>query len=143
MAGQGLVEYALILVLIAVVIIVIMALLGTQVNMVFARIMLQIEHPGDYSGESVTVTSISVSTRGSRLGGNLIASATVGLGGASSSPNICVQFSDSQHGSKVDCDPNPSVTFPDDGGSGEISACVLGVEGYSLSGGPYCSSAGY
>ena len=36
--GQGLVEYALILVLIAVVVIVILTLLGTQVSTVFSRI---------------------------------------------------------------------------------------------------------
>jgi pilus assembly protein Flp/PilA len=36
--GQGLVEYALILVLVAIVVIVILTLLGTQVSTVFSRI---------------------------------------------------------------------------------------------------------
>mgnify|MGYP000005846680 CR=1 FL=1 len=36
--GQGLVEYALILVLVAIVVIVILSLLGTQVSSVFSRI---------------------------------------------------------------------------------------------------------
>ena len=36
--GQGLVEYALIIVLIAIVVIVILAILGTQVTRVFSRI---------------------------------------------------------------------------------------------------------
>jgi pilus assembly protein Flp/PilA len=36
--GQGLVEYALILVLIAIVVIVIMTLLGEQVNTIFSKI---------------------------------------------------------------------------------------------------------
>jgi len=36
--GQGLVEYALIIVLIAIVVIVILALLGTQVTKVFSKI---------------------------------------------------------------------------------------------------------
>ena len=36
--GQGLVEYALILVLIAIVVIVILTFLGTQVNTTFSRI---------------------------------------------------------------------------------------------------------
>jgi pilus assembly protein Flp/PilA len=36
--GQGLVEYALIIVLIAVVVLVILALLGTRVNNVFSRL---------------------------------------------------------------------------------------------------------
>ncbi len=37
--GQGLVEYALILVLVAIVVIVILTLLGTQVSAVFSRIV--------------------------------------------------------------------------------------------------------
>ena len=36
--GQGLVEYALILVLIAIVVIIILGILGTQVSTVFSRI---------------------------------------------------------------------------------------------------------
>lgn len=36
--GQGLVEYALILVLIAIVVIVVMGLLGTQISTTFSRI---------------------------------------------------------------------------------------------------------
>lgn len=36
--GQGLVEYALILVLVAIVVIIILGLLGTQVSQVFSRI---------------------------------------------------------------------------------------------------------
>lgn len=36
--GQGLVEYALILVLVAIVVIVILTLLGTQVSLVFSQI---------------------------------------------------------------------------------------------------------
>lgn len=37
--GQGLVEYALILVLVAIVVIVILSILGTTINLVFARVM--------------------------------------------------------------------------------------------------------
>ena len=40
--GQGLVEYALILVLISIVVIVIMTLLGTQIGNVFSTIVSQI-----------------------------------------------------------------------------------------------------
>jgi pilus assembly protein Flp/PilA len=40
--GQGLVEYALILVLISIVVIVIMSLLGTQIGNVFSTIVNQI-----------------------------------------------------------------------------------------------------
>ncbi len=139
--GQGLVEYALILVLIAIVVITILTLTGSQVNMIFARVMLQLENPGDYSGDPVEVSSMTVS---SSLGwsGDRTVSATIGLDGASGSPSICVQFTDSQHGSKTNCGPNPKVTYPG-GGSGTTKACVVGVQGHSLTGGPYCSSTSY
>jgi pilus assembly protein Flp/PilA len=42
MAGQGLVEYALILVLVAVVVIVILALLGPAIGNVFSQIIIGI-----------------------------------------------------------------------------------------------------
>jgi pilus assembly protein Flp/PilA len=38
--GQGMVEYALIIVLIAIVVIVVLTLLGTQISTVFSRIAL-------------------------------------------------------------------------------------------------------
>ena len=44
--GQGLVEYALIIVLIAIVVIVILALLGTQVTRVFSRIASALSFTG-------------------------------------------------------------------------------------------------
>lgn len=43
--GQGLVEYALILVLIAVVVIAILSLLGTQVSAVFSQITSALQAP--------------------------------------------------------------------------------------------------
>jgi pilus assembly protein Flp/PilA len=42
--GQGLVEYALILVLVAIVVITILTLLGTQVSRVFSRISSGLAH---------------------------------------------------------------------------------------------------
>ncbi|MGC9399355.1 MAG: hypothetical protein ACP5HM_09490 [Anaerolineae bacterium] len=138
--GQGLVEYALILVLIAVVVIVILTLTGSQVNMVFARILLQLEHPGDYSGDPVTVEQMTVSA-GIGWGGTIDVSATVTLEGASGSPPICVRFTDSRHGSKTVCDPNPATSFPLNG-TGTVEACVIGVQGYSLRG-TVCGSDSY
>jgi pilus assembly protein Flp/PilA len=138
--GQGLVEYALILVLIAIVVITILTLTGSQVNMIFARVMLQLENPGDYSGDPVTVTSMNVTAFGGPSG--ITASATVYLDNASGAPNICVQFTDSQHGSTTVCAPDPEVTFSG-GGSGTVEACVVAVQGYSLTGGSHCSSDTY
>jgi pilus assembly protein Flp/PilA len=44
--GQGLVEYALILVLIAVVVIAVLTILGPQIGEVFSRISTQLGAPG-------------------------------------------------------------------------------------------------
>jgi pilus assembly protein Flp/PilA len=141
--GQGLVEYALILVLIAVVVIAILTLLGDQVDMVFARILLQIEHPGDYSGDPLTVEQVNSTAYISEYSGNLLASATVDFEDPqpTGSPNICVQFTSSEHGSKLVCDSAPSVTFSG-GTSGTVQACVIGVQGYTLRG-TSCTSATY
>jgi len=143
--GQGLVEYALILVLIAIVVIAILTLLGGNVNMVFARILLQIEHPGDYSGDPVTVTNFNVSTVGGCSYGvcNVTASASATLNGATGSPRVCVQFNDSNGGGKLACGSPPTASFSGSGSSGNLEGCVVAVEGYSLSGGAYCSSTSY
>ncbi|MFP4344483.1 MAG: hypothetical protein ACLFU8_07315 [Anaerolineales bacterium] len=138
--GQGLVEYALILVLVAVVVLVVLALLGDQVNMIFARITLELQYPGEFGGDPVSVSGMTLSIVPGPAGTS--ASANVGLSGATGTPNICVQFTDSQNGSKTSCDPNPRVNFPA-GGSGTVTACVIGVQGHSLVGGPYCETRSY
>ena len=43
--GQGLVEYALILVLIAIVVIVVLGLVGTELNVIFNRIVTALTAP--------------------------------------------------------------------------------------------------
>ena len=52
--GQGLVEYALILVLVAVVVIAILTILGPRVVVVYARIM------GGFTGQSITMSGSEV-----------------------------------------------------------------------------------
>ena len=52
--GQGLVEYALILVLVAVVVIAILTVLGPQITVAYARIM------GGFTGQTVTMTGAEV-----------------------------------------------------------------------------------
>jgi pilus assembly protein Flp/PilA len=76
--GQGLVEYALILVLVAVVVIVILTVLGPQVSGVFARVMAGL------NGQSLTgqgleyaFTSAGVSSPGGETTCHMSTSATV------------------------------------------------------------------
>lgn len=52
--GQGLVEYALILVLVAIVVIAILSILGPQINLVYVRVM------GGFYGQSVSGTGQEV-----------------------------------------------------------------------------------
>lgn len=96
--GQGLVEYALILVLIAIVVIVILALLGPAVGNVFSNVMIPIRGHGVISGVSAQ-----------RTGGgsnDLLVSVSV-------STNTSVTISDSQSGGSftVSCNGSCSVTF--------------------------------
>ncbi len=49
--GQGLVEYALILVLVAVVVIVILSLLGPQIGDIFGRINCELQYRSSYKQE--------------------------------------------------------------------------------------------
>lgn len=141
--GQGLVEYSLILVLISVVIVIVMTLMGTRISQMFARVMLEIDYPGEFSGPTVNVTSLAAHASSSCGPGgcDIHASATVGLdiGG---SPSICVQFSASGGGSKLVCGANPSVTLPGNS-SGDVEACVIGIRGHTLANGPVCDTTSY
>ena len=141
--GQGLVEYALILVLIAVIVIVILALLGQQVNQTFARVVLELKYPGQFHGPPASVTSLSASAHSScgPSGCDVHASATVGLD-VGGSPSVCVQFSCSGGGSEIVCGAHPSATLSGDA-SGSVQVCVIGVQGYSLVGGTVCNTTSY
>ena len=143
--GQGLVEYALILVLVAVVVIVVLTLLGDEVNMVFAKITLYMQYPGNYSGDPVTVTSVNAGATRTCLMGTctVTASADPALAGVTGSPTVCAQFSLSGGGSQVACGSPPTVTFSGGGNSGSVNVCIIAVEGHSLVGGPHCSTATY
>ena len=62
--GQGLVEYALILVLVAIVVIAVLLLLGPQVGKVFSQITYILDNPGAINDNIVTIDSFSVSGSG-------------------------------------------------------------------------------
>jgi pilus assembly protein Flp/PilA len=144
--GQGLVEYALILVLIAVAVLLTVTLLGQRINMVFAQILLQMEHPGVYSGPPLSVSDVGLSVGKTCSAGEcvLLVDTATAFGGTSVSDPICVRFSVSGGGSKTVCGSPPATDFtgaPDS--PGEVTACVVGVENHTLTGGETCQSVSY
>lgn len=62
--GQGLVEYALILVLVAIVVIAVLLQLGPQIGRVFSQITYVLANPGAINDNIVTIDSFSVSGSG-------------------------------------------------------------------------------
>lgn len=125
--GQGLVEYALILVLIAVVVIIILTLLGTQVNFIFARIAVSMdpEYSGLFNGPSLTLAPGTVSITPDGWGGSV-----VNVSGYQT-VTVCVSASGSG-GSELVCGAPPSTS------SAVTSACVVAVEGHNLTS-PVCT----
>jgi len=143
--GQGLVEYALILVLIAIVVIVILATLGTQVQLIFARIVFSLENPGQTAGPPVSVASMSLNASAScdpDLGcTNIRATAAVSLSDGVSAP-VTIRFTAS-NGQSVTVTGNSSGSLGNSGpGGGSVTACVVGVQGYLLVGGA-CTTDNY
>lgn len=106
--GQGLVEYALILVLVAVVVIAILTILGPQVGNVFSRVVdgLTVGSAsvggGGGGGSTATITSVDAFRGGNDVGVNITVSA-----------NTNVTVTDSQSGQSVNvgCDGACSVTL--------------------------------
>ncbi len=97
--GQGLVEYALILVLVAIVVIVILALLGPAIGQVFSNITVNIQPRGVITGVSAARTGGS--------GNDVVVTITV-------STNTTVDVSDSQDASpvtNVPCNGSCQVTL--------------------------------
>ena len=131
--GQGLVEYALILVLVAVVVLAILTLLGPQVGNVFSRVVnglgvVTTDGNGGGGGapppSTVEVTGVSAS----RNGADVFVTITV-------SANTNITVSDSQSGkfAAMGCDLNCAFTIPAVGaGPGTITVTADG--GSSLSG---------
>lgn len=142
--GQGLVEYAFILVLIAVAVLLTVTLLGQRINNVFANILIQMEFPGVYSGPAVSVSSVGVSADPDCLGGecDLAVSASIGFDPPVSDP-VCVQFTATGAGSKTVCGSPPASSFEGASDPGEVTACVIAVENHTLTGGTTCSTTSY
>lgn len=98
--GQGLVEYALILVLVAIVVIVILALLGPAIGQVFSGILTNLQPRG-------VIAAVSADRTGGGAGNDVVVTITV-------SANTTVNVSDSQNASplaNIPCNGSCQVTL--------------------------------
>ena len=95
-AGQGLVEYAMILVLVAMVVIGILLILGPIVGDVFSNVVLYLEGSG-------VITGVSAERTGNGHGNDVVVTITV-------STNTSVTVSDSQNASSKTKPCNGSCT---------------------------------
>ena len=152
-SGQGLIEYALIVVLIAIVVMVSVRAVGPQINRIFTRIMYALQDPVNYTGPPASVGSISVNSAAdcNPITGactNVRATATVSIVDEEGNPisaEAHVQFTNSGSGTSV---TQTGVGSINSGGLGNgttgdsVEACVIAVTGHSLSGGG-CSTDGY
>ena len=110
--GQGLVEYALILVLVAVVVIAILTLLGPQVGNVFSRVVnglgVVTTQGGGSGGPPPPPSPADVTEVNAFRGGpDVVVSVTV-----SADTNVTVVDSQSGKSVTVGCNPNCTVTLP-------------------------------
>lgn len=98
-AGQGLAEYALILVLVGIVVIAILMILGPVVGDVFSNVVAQLEGSG-------AITSVSAERTGFGSGNDVVVTITV-------STNTSVNVTDSQSASPktAQCNGSCVVTF--------------------------------
>ncbi len=79
--GQGLVEYALILVLVAIVVVVILALLGPAIGNVFSNIVAAIENPGGSAAVQIANVDTSNLIPGGGPGSQVIVFVTINASG--------------------------------------------------------------
>lgn len=106
--GQGLVEYALILILVAVVVIIILAILGPAIGNVFSRVMTSLG--------SGAITGVSAARTGNGHGNDVVVTITV-------SQNTTVTLTDSQSGGSqsLACNGSCSATM---GGVGDNAGTI-------------------
>jgi pilus assembly protein Flp/PilA len=142
--GQGLVEYALILVLIAIAVILVVTMLGGQIRQTFALLVLQLQYPGNYSGDAVTPGNLVASAQKYGAFGNETVKASLSLDlGIAAGSRYCVQFTHSGGGNSLVCGTNPEANFTPSAGGGSVTACLVAIEGYSAVGGPHCAEDTY
>jgi pilus assembly protein Flp/PilA len=151
--GQGLVEYALILVLIAIVVIAVLTALGPRVGGVFSRVVSVLKNPGQAGGPTVSVSSISVHATatcnpvtGSCSGVSATASVSlVDEEGGPVSASTEVRFTNQGDGTQRTASGSGSISSGNLGGGpagSVVQVCVVSVSGYTLVGGG-CVQATY
>ncbi len=101
--GQGLVEYALLLTLVAVVVIGILSLLGTSINNVYLKVVTGLQSSG-------VITSVSVARGGGGNANNVTATIAV-----SENTNVTVTDSQSGQTQTTACNGSCSVTLTEIG----------------------------
>ena len=127
--GQGLVEYALILVLVAVVVIAILLQLGPEVSRVFARITAVLQHSGVIiSNGAITSLNATYAPGGYGTPARLIVRVTV-----SQSATVTVSGDGGISGSQS-CSSTCTFTFNNPPGHGFVTAVDdIGGEGVTVS----------
>jgi len=145
--GQGLVEYALILVLIAVVVIAILTLTGSQLNMIFNRIVLELQYPGKFGGPPAEI-SLGASASANCFAGSCSAvSASASISFVNGGPGTAyVRFTNKGDGTSVTRSGSGLISSGNigTGSHGDsVEVCVLGIEGHTLVGAPVCASDTY
>lgn len=134
--GQGLVEYALLLVLVAIVVILILAVLGRQVRTVFAQVYAGLNGQTlDGSGIEYVITGASADATGGPLNCTVSVSATVfvfedgDLAGAGASVNGSASWP-------------PGVVQPINGTTDSSGTASVGTSGAGACGGTAIISVG-
>lgn len=112
--GQGLVEYALILVLVAIVVMIILALLGPAIGNVFSNIVAALE---DVGGGSNRVTGVSVSYTPPSGPAQSRLRVTVSVSGTTD-----VTLSGTVSGTRANCSGSCQFTFTGVPSSGSVTA---------------------
>jgi pilus assembly protein Flp/PilA len=145
--GQGLVEYALILVMVSVVVIGVLMILGPQISNVYYRIMLALGDGSTFSGEPVTGTITIDSAK--KVGGlgcakyndlNVTASFTLKTSSGPVSAAGVVSFEHTGGKTQERAGGSPVSANDLGSGSGSVKVCLNKVVGYSLQS-PVCASA--
>lgn len=125
--GQGLVEYALILVLVAIVVIAVLLTLGPQIGQVFSKVVTVLENTGAIS--SGVVTGVTANRTGSGSGNDVVVNVTV-----STNSSVTITDSQSSQSSTISCNGSCSTTIT---GVGHLAGTitVTAAEGGSGSAG--------
>lgn len=125
--GQGLVEYALILVLVAIVVIAVLLTLGPQIGQVFSKVVTVLENTGAIS--SGVVTGVTANRTGGGSGNDVVVNVTV-----STNSSVTITDLQSSQSSTISCNGSCSTTIT---GVGHLAGTitVTAAEGGSGSAG--------